>query len=98
MAITEHAEKCAAFEGTLRSFYPNLRLLKPIEDHDVEAESYSKCRKLFEKCPDLAGVYVTTEASIPVLNAARDAKLLDRLTIITTDLFPDLVPRFGLGR
>ena len=40
---------------------------------------------------------MTTEASIPVLNAARDAKLLDRLTIITTDLFPDLVPQIRSG-
>jgi LacI family transcriptional regulator len=97
MAITEHAEKYAAFESTLKTFYPNLHLLKPIEDHDVEAEGYNKCRRLFEKCPNLAGVYVTTEASIPVLKAARDAKLLERLTIITTDLFPDLVPQIRSG-
>ncbi len=97
MAITEHAEKCAAFENTLRAYHPHLRLLKPIEDHDVEAESYDQCRELFEKCPDLAGIYVSTEASIPVLLAARDAKLLDRLTIITTDLFPGLVPHIRSG-
>jgi len=97
MAITEHAEKYAAFESTLRAFYPKLHLLKPIEDHDLEAEAYSKCRKLFEKCPDLTGIYVTTEASIPVLKAACDAKLLERLTIITTDLFPDLVPQIRSG-
>jgi LacI family transcriptional regulator len=97
VAITEHAEKCAAFENTLRSFYPNLHLLKPIEDHDVEEEAYAKCRKLFEKCSNLVGVYVTTEASIPVLNAARDANLLEGLTIITTDLFPDLVPHIRSG-
>jgi LacI family transcriptional regulator len=42
MAITEHAEKCAAFENTLRSFYPNLHLLEPIEDHDLQAEVYVK--------------------------------------------------------
>ena len=75
-AITEHAEKYAAFENTLQSFYPNLQLLKPLEDHGVESEAYSKCRKLFDKCPNLSGVYVTTEASIPVLNAARDANVL----------------------
>jgi len=97
MAITEHSEKCAAFESTLRSFYPNLRLLKPVEDHDVEKEAYRKCRKLFEQTPDLVGIYVTTEASVPVLKAACDAKLLDRLTIITTDLFPDLVPFIRSG-
>jgi len=97
MAITEHAEKYSAFESTLRAFYPSLHLLKPIEDHDVENEGYSKCRKLFNEHPDLAGIYVTTEASIPVLKAACDAKVLDRLTIITTDLFPDLVPHIRSG-
>ena len=97
MAITEHAEKSTAFESTLRSFYPGLHLLKPIEDHDVEKEAYRKCRSLLEKHADLAGIYVTTEASIPVLRAVRDANLLDRLTIITTDLFPSLVPYLRSG-
>lgn len=97
MAITEHAEKYSAFESTLASFYPHLELLKPIEDHDVDKEAYRKCRKLFEERPDIAGIYVTTEASIPVLRAAADAKVLDRLTIITTDLFPDLVPYIRSG-
>lgn len=97
MAITEHAEKYKAFESTLRSFYPDLHLLKPIEDHDVEKEAYRKCRRLFDEHPDLTGIYVTTEASIPVLQAAQDAGLLERLTIITTDLFPDLVPYIRSG-
>ena len=97
MGITEHAEKYAAFESTLKSFYPNLQLLKPIEDHDVEKEAYRKCRKLFEENSDLAGIYVTTEASIPVLRAACDACVLDRLTVISTDLFPDLVPFIRSG-
>ncbi len=91
-AITEHAQKSTAFERTLQSFYPKLRLLPPVEDHGMEAEAYTKCRTLFEKHPDLRGVYVTTEDSIPVLKAARDTKILNRLTVITTDLFPDLVP------
>jgi len=96
-AITEHAEKCSAFEATLRSFHPNLNLLDPIEDHDRESEAYDKCRRLFKQHPDLVGIYVTTEASIPVLKAARDANLSERLTIITTDLFPDLVPHIRSG-
>jgi LacI family transcriptional regulator len=97
MKITEHAEKYAAFESTLRSLYPELQVLPPIEDHGTESEAYSKSRKLFEKRRDLVGVYVTTEASIPVLKAARDAKLLPGLTFITTDLFPDLVPQIRSG-
>jgi LacI family transcriptional regulator len=97
MAITEHAEKYCAFESTLKTFYPNLQALKPVEDHDLEKEAYRKCRKLFELQPDLVGIYVTTEASIPVLKAASDANLLEKLTIITTDLFPALLPHLRSG-
>jgi len=93
LRITEHAEKFSGFEKTLHSFYPKMQVVAPIEDHDIEPEAYEKCRKLLETHPDLAGIYVTTEASIPVLNAARDAGLLNQLTIITTDLFPALVPQ-----
>jgi LacI family transcriptional regulator len=97
MAITEHAEKYIAFKTTLRTLYPNLQVLKPIEDNGVEAEAYRKSRKLFKECRNLVGVYVTTEASIPVLKAAHDANLLPGLTIITTDLFPDLVSQIRSG-
>lgn len=97
LAITEHAEKVKAFESTLRSFYPAMRLEKPIEEHDIESEAYDKCRELFSAHPDLAGIYVTTEASIPVLDAARDAGMLDKLTVITTDLFPALVQEIRSG-
>jgi ABC-type sugar transport system substrate-binding protein len=92
LAITEHAEKYKAFESTVRSLYPQIRVEEPVEDHDIESDAYQKCRELFNKHPDLSGVYVATEASIPVLNAARDAQMLDRMTVITTDLFPALVP------
>jgi LacI family transcriptional regulator len=92
MAITEHAEKYKAFASTLSGLYPQMQLQEPLEDHDVESECYQKSEELFKKHPDLAGIYVMTEASIPVLNAARDAHMLDKITFITTDLFPALVP------
>jgi LacI family transcriptional regulator len=97
LGITEHAEKCTGFQNMLRSLYPKMRVMKPLEEHDIEAEAYEKSRKLFEAHSDLAGIYVTTEASIPVIQAARDAGLLEQLTIITTDLFPALVPEIRAG-
>lgn len=97
LGITEHAEKFSGFEKTIRKLYPTMRVLDPVEDHDIEPEAYEKFRKLLETHPDLSGIYVTTEASIPVLNAVRDAGLLNQLTIITTDLFSDLVPHIRSG-
>ncbi|HWO35030.1 MAG TPA: substrate-binding domain-containing protein, partial [Candidatus Acidoferrum sp.] len=63
-----------------------------IEDREVESEAYAQSSELFKKHLDLAGMCVTTEASISVLNAACDAQMLDKITFITTDLFPALLP------
>jgi len=97
LQIVEHADKYAGLERTLSTFYPKMQVLPPIEDHDIEPEAYRKCRKLLQRHPDLAGIYVTTEASMPVIHAVEEAGLLNKLTIITTDLFPALVPRIRSG-
>ncbi len=96
-AITEHAEKYKAFRETISRFYPSLTVLEPIEDHDLENISYEKIRNVIDQHPDLTGIYVTTEASMPVIQAARDAGILQKLTIVTTDLFPDLVKQLRAG-
>jgi LacI family transcriptional regulator len=96
-AITEHAEKFHAFKNTMEALYPGIRVQEPLEDHDVEEVAYDHCRKLIDEHRDLVGIYVTTEASMPVIRAARDAKALDRLTIVTTDLFPGLVQEIRGG-
>ena len=96
-AISGTRRQVQRFHGTMRSYYPQLQVVDPVEDNDVESVAYEKSRKLFEQHPDLAGIYVTTEASIPVVKAARDAGILPRLTIITTDLFPALVPEIRSG-
>jgi LacI family transcriptional regulator len=95
--ITEHAEKGDAFVSTLKRYYPAICAEDPIEDHDIEAEAYNKMYSLIRRHPDLAGIYVTTEVSIPVIEAARDLGVLGKLTIVTTDLFPSLVKEIKAG-
>jgi LacI family transcriptional regulator len=97
LAINEHAEKCESFTETLAKYHPNIHVVETIEEHDIESEAYEKCRALFASHPDLAGIYVSTEASIPVLEAARDAGILPQLNIIATDLFPALVTHIREG-
>lgn len=95
--IAEHAEKGEAFVNTLKRYYPAMCVDDPIEDHDVESEAYEKTCRLIATHPDLAGIYVTTEASIPVIQAARDLGVLGNLTIVATDLFPSLVKEIKAG-
>jgi len=96
-AISEHAEKGEAFVETLKRYYPAMRVENPVEDHDIESVTYEKTCKLLSAHTDLAGIYVATEASIPVIKAARDLGVLGRLTIITTDLFPSLAKEIKNG-
>jgi LacI family transcriptional regulator len=97
LSIVEHYEKYKAFEGTLKQYYPQMSVAAVVEDDDVEEVAREKCIKLFSEHPDLSGVYVTTEASSPVIRAAREAGILDKLTIVTTDLFPSLVDEIRSG-
>lgn len=97
LSINEHAEKISAFRSTLASLHPQMKFLETIEDHDVESEAYDKCRRLFAAHADLSAMYITTEASIPVVEAARDAGIAGQLSIIATDLFPKLVDELRSG-
>lgn len=97
-AITEHMEKADAFMSTMARFYPGIHVEEPIEDHDDDSVAYEKVCRLISANPDLAGIYVTTEASMPVIKAARDLGVLERLTIITTDLFPSLANEIRSGK
>jgi LacI family transcriptional regulator, galactose operon repressor len=97
LEISEHLEKYQAFSDTLKRLYPAMSVVAPIEDHDVEAEAYTKSKILFAAYPDLSGIYITTEASMPVIQAARDMNVLSKLTIIATDLFPALIEEIRNG-
>lgn len=48
--------------------------------------------------PQLRGVYVSTVNSLPVLRAAEEAGRLKGLTVVTTDLFPELVEWIRAGK
>jgi LacI family transcriptional regulator len=97
VSTMEHAEKLKSFEDTLRAFYPGVQMLAPIEDRNVEAVAYEKCRQMFSQHPDLGGIYVSTDASMPVLQATRDCGLAHKMTIVATDLFPALINEFRAG-
>ena len=97
VSTQEHAEKLKSFENTFHSFYPNVQVLPPIEDRNIAALAYEKCRKLFSEHPDLGGIYITSDASIPAICAARDLGLANKMTIVATDLFPALIKEIRAG-
>ena len=62
------------------------------------AEGYRRALKLLRANRDVKGIYVSTVNSLPVLQAAEQEGRLQNLTIVTTDLFPELVEWVRAGK
>jgi LacI family transcriptional regulator len=98
LSTIDHAQKVKGFRQALSEMWPELKVAALVEAHDHAPEAYEKCRKLLAVSPDIAGVYVTTANSMPVMRAVEEAGLGGHVTVIASDLFPALAPLIESGR
>jgi LacI family transcriptional regulator len=98
LGTIDHAQKVAGFRRALSEMWPDLRIAAVVEAHDHETEAYEKSREVLTRASDIAGVYVSTVNSVPVLRAIDDVGLADRAVVITSDLFRALAPFIRSGR
>ena len=91
LGTQDHAEKLRGFAATLATFAPHLSLSPAIETHERPEEAYRTTLALLDRKPYPRGIYISTANSLPVLRAMQERKLLGRIEVITTDLFPELV-------
>jgi LacI family transcriptional regulator len=98
LATLDHAEKLRGFAASLAMFAPHLSLLPVIESHEKPKEAYRQTVALLRGSVQPSGLYISTANSIPVLQALDEQKLLGKIQVITTDLFPQLVPLIESGR
>jgi len=98
LATFDHAEKLRGFAANLAMMAPHLTLLPVVESHDSPEEAYRQSIALLKgkRRPD--AIYISTANSIPVLRALEELKLLGRVQVIATDLFPELVPLLESGK
>jgi LacI family transcriptional regulator len=94
----DHAEKLRGFAATLATIAPHLALLPAIEGHERQKDSYKATLMLLSRKPHLAGIYINTANSLPVLSALEEHQLLGKIQVVTTDLFPELVPLIEAGK
>lgn len=98
LRIQGHAEKLRGFAASLATLSPHLSLLPAIESHELPAEAYRGALNLLKEHPDLGGLYINTANSLPVLQALEESGRLGKVQVITTDLFPELVPFIEEGK
>ena len=98
LTTLDHVEKVRGFAANLAVFAPNLSLLPAIESHEQPKLAYRQTIALLSRKPYPLGIYISTANSIPVLRALEEKSLLGKIQVITTDLFPELVPFIESGK
>jgi LacI family transcriptional regulator len=97
LTAEEHRLKAQGFREGFAKDCPGGKTVAVLEAHESAPESYRKTRRLMAEHPDLAGIYVSTVNSLPVCRALQDAGRADRVKLIATDVFPEMLPHFRRG-
>jgi LacI family transcriptional regulator len=98
LSTVDHSEKVRGFKQSLSSLNSALTISNVIETHDDESAAYSQARTLLARDHSLKAVYVSTANSITVIQALEEFDPERRIALVTTDLFPQLVPFLKSGR
>ncbi|MBZ5681362.1 MAG: substrate-binding domain-containing protein [Acidobacteriia bacterium] len=97
LSTEEHRLKTAGFSSGFTSDCAGGEVVAVLEAHESEEESYRKTCELLERKPGLRGIYVSTVNCLPVCRALKKYGLAGIVTLITTDLFPQMVPHLQQG-
>jgi LacI family transcriptional regulator len=97
LRVQDHSDKLRGFAGSLAMLAPHLSLLPAVETHELPQDAYKSALQVLKKRLDIGGIYINTANSLPVLRAAEESGVLGKVKIITTDFFPELVPRIESG-
>jgi len=93
----EHRLKATGFAVGFASDCLGGEVVAVLEGHESEEESYEKTCDLLTRESNVRGIYVSTVNCLPVCRALRKLKLERRVALITTDVFPQMVPHLLQG-
>ena len=74
-----------------------LKVSGVLEAHDEPDQAYQLTLETLRLHTRIAGVYVSTANSASVLRALQETGRLGKIAVVTTDLFPALVPMIRSG-
>jgi LacI family transcriptional regulator len=69
-------------------------VVRVVEGHENEEETFRKCLQLLDELPNLEGLYVNLAIGVPVCHALTARGVAGKLALITSDIFPEMVSYF----
>jgi LacI family transcriptional regulator len=93
-----HADQVRGFGTSLSALSSRVKLAAVVESHADERETHRRVRDLLHAHPRLKGLYVSASQALPVLRSAGHEGRLADLTVVATDLSPELLPWIRSGK
>ena len=93
-----HTEQVRGFGTSLSMLSSRVKLAAVVESHADERETHRRVRDLLHAHPRLKGLYVSASHALPVLRSAGHEGRLADLTVVATDLSPELLPWIRSGK
>ena len=93
-----HAEQVRGFGTSLSTLSSRVKMAAVVESHGDERETHRRVRDLLQAHPRLKGLYISAGHALPVLRSAGHEGRLADLTVVATDLSPELVPWIRSGK
>jgi LacI family transcriptional regulator len=97
LTTEEHRLKAEGFRAGFEQDCPKGKIAEVVEAHESPDESYRKTCELLVRHPGISGIYVSTVNCLPVCQVLNDYKRAGKVQLITTDLFPEMVPHLQRG-
>jgi len=94
MMLSDHVQRRIGFEQVFSSEYPQLEILPAVQGHDDNSLTQNLLGELFNKHPDIVGLYSLGAAKIGLKNSLKERKGSSKITTIVHDLTD--VTRAGL--
>jgi LacI family transcriptional regulator len=98
LATEDHAHKVEGFQSAVAEFDPSAKIVDVIEAHDDAGAAFTKTTELLDRREDVGGIYVSTANSLPVVRAIEAAGRGGSISVVTTDLYPELLGFIRSGR
>jgi LacI family transcriptional regulator len=88
LGLRDHRERLEGFVAVLRTEFPGLVAVGPVEGHDEASETGEVVQQLLSAHPDLAGLYNLGAGNIGLIRALEDAGRAGSLRVIAHELTP----------
>ncbi|WP_310604185.1 LacI family DNA-binding transcriptional regulator [Anaerosporobacter sp.] len=87
--LSGHNQKILGFNTICKEKYPTMEIADIVETNDDDLCAYENTKKMLDKHKDITALYIVAAGTVGVCKAVKEAGLIDKITIIASDLIPE---------